>query len=140
MKNQKKSLLEWVNTHKKELMLAGICVSTLIAIILFSKNRATIESYWFSLEQLLEKSKPTSKPITYSPIIESSASNVPTEIISDNIIPFAKAPHHVCEHIRTLPNGYKASMAKLEFAKNAGINLLPGQTIVNAYTTGGIAV
>lgn len=135
MQEKKNTFLEWVNIHKKELIIAGISITTIVAIVLGLKNRAAIESYWQSLLQLLEKDNHTNNLIAQPHVIKHS--NVPSYSINNNIIPFSKSPHHVSEHIRTLPNGHNASISKLEFAKNNGIQLLPGQTIVNSYTTGG---
>ncbi len=135
MQEKKNTFLEWINIHKKELIIAGISITTIIAIILGLKNRASIESYWKSLQQLLEKENHNNNSIARTPVIKHS--NIPSDSINNNIIPFSKSPHLVREHIRTLPNGHNASMSKLEIAKNKGIQLLPGQTIVNSYTTGG---
>lgn len=136
MKNQKKSLIEWIKAHKKELILAGVSVVVLIAIVLGLKNKAAIEAYWSSLKQLVKENASTPNPITHSSKV--MPSSAPTSVNNDNIIPFTKAAHKVSEHIRTLPNGYNASASKIALAKEKVIELLPGQTIVSAYVTGGI--
>ena len=48
-------------------------------------------------------------------------------------------PFDVSEHIRNLPPGWKASAEKMAEAEMLGITLLPGQTIVDGYTKGGLA-
>lgn len=60
-----------------------------------------------------------------------------TNVVESNIIPITKAPHDVSEHIRNLPQGYKASAEKIALAAERGLVLLPEQTIVDAYRAGG---
>ena len=138
MNRQKNTVLKWIHTHKKELITTVISIAVLITIIIGIKKQATLKSYWMSLKQLVEKTTPTDKVATYSSVTKKSVSVISTNASSDTIVPFTKSPHHVCEHIRTLPNGYNASLEKIKVAKDKGIALLPGQTFVNAYTTGGI--
>ena len=50
-----------------------------------------------------------------------------------------KEPFEVSSHIRNLHEGWKASPEKLERAAAYGIDLLPGQTLVESYTKGEVA-
>ena len=50
-----------------------------------------------------------------------------------------KAPFDVSFHIRNLHEGWKASPEKLAKAAAYGIELLPGQTLVEGYTKGKVA-
>lgn len=50
-----------------------------------------------------------------------------------------RIPHDVAEHLRNLPNGWKASAEKIATAAEHGYDLRPGQTWVEAYRTGGLA-
>ena len=59
--------------------------------------------------------------------------STPSNAIHDVI----KHSHSVSEHIRNLPEGWKASRTKIETANNRGFKLNPGQTWVAEYRTGG---
>ena len=50
-----------------------------------------------------------------------------------------KEPFDVSSHIQNLHEGWKASPEKLEGAAAYGIDLLPGQTLVESYTKGEVA-
>lgn len=50
-----------------------------------------------------------------------------------------RKPHDVAEHLRNLPEGRKASPEKIAAAAEHGYDLLPGQTWVENYRTGGLA-
>lgn len=138
MEKEKKSLIDWIKEHKKELIIAGASISALILTILGIKNRKAIEDAWGTLRQITNRGLNNFQTSTIPPISEI---NVKSEIISNvtehTIIPITKTPHDVSEHIRNLPKGYKPSAEKLALATERGLELLPGQTIVDAYRTGG---
>ncbi len=47
----RKSLIRWIKDHKKQMIIAGISIGTLILIILGIKNRAAIKAVWDSLKE-----------------------------------------------------------------------------------------
>ncbi len=48
-------LLAWVKAHRKQLILIGISIPTVIAVALILKNRETIKSMWVSLNEEIKK-------------------------------------------------------------------------------------
>lgn len=52
---EKNELIAWVKAHKKQLLLTGISVSTLIMTILGIKNKDAINTLWKSLIEEIEK-------------------------------------------------------------------------------------
>ncbi len=138
MDNEKKSLMDWIKEHKKELILAGVSITALILAILGIKNREEIEEAWSTLIQIVNQKPVNLQTSKNTPVSEIK---VKTEALTNtaekNIIPLTKAPHDVNEHIRNLPKGYKASTEKLALAAERGLELMPGQTLVDAYRTGG---
>ncbi len=138
MAEEKRTILDWIREHKKELIIAGVSITALILAILGIKNRKAIEEVWNSLRQIVNQKPVTIQPSTITPVSEITVkTETLTNVVESNIIPITKAPHYVSEHIRNLPNGYKPSAEKLALAAERGLELLPGQTIVDAYRTGG---
>ena len=52
---EKKSFLLWFKEHKKQLIIAGVSVATIVGIILAIKNRESIIRLWTSLKKTIEK-------------------------------------------------------------------------------------
>lgn len=146
MEQQKKGFIAWVKAHRKELIIAGISVTTLIGIILCIKNRHSIEALWKSLSSTIEKS-PTEVPKISQKAIEkiSQSSVTITDVINPSEIPFNNSaityqnPFGVSNHIRNLHEGWRASVKKINEAGAMGIILQPGQTLVDAYMKGSVA-
>ena len=66
----RKSLIRWIKGHKKQLIIAGISIGTLILIILGIKNRAAINalrryqsSFAETLVQLMKERKLSNKKL-----------------------------------------------------------------------------
>jgi hypothetical protein len=146
MEEQKKGFLAWVKAHRKELIIAGICATALIGIIICMKNRDSIEALWKSLSSAIEKS-PTKAPklsqTTIEKIAQSSVTITdvinPTEISVINTTRTFQDPFEVSDHIRSLHEGWRASAKKITEAEVMGIILQPGQTLVDAHIKGGVA-
>ena len=51
----KEGFLAWVNAHKNQLILAGICVSTIIATILGLNNKDEIKALWTQVDEGVKK-------------------------------------------------------------------------------------
>lgn len=146
MEEQKKGFLVWVKAHNKELIVAGISVAALIGIILCIKNRDSIEALRKSLSSAIEKSPtkgPKASQMTIEKIAQSSVAVTgvikPTEIPVTNATRTFRNSFEVSDHIRNLPEGWRASAEKIAEAKAMGIILQLGQTLVDAYKKGGAA-
>ena len=128
MKKLKDEVLRWIKAHYKELIMAGINISGIVAAVLLCKNENVGE-----LGSLFESIKlAAKKPVSVIPgsqeIIEETARSI------DEIS--KKAPHEVGQHIRNLSNGKHPSAQKILEAAEKNIELLDNQTIVDAYSTG----
>ena len=135
MKEQRK-LIRWIKEHKKQLIIAGISIVTLILVVLGLKNRESIKALWDSLKKTVEQ--PTAHVATIAfteetakPVIE----NVPKGLIQHREV----IPHDVAKHLRNLPLGQQASEMKRATALENGFVLAEGQTWVIDYATGAAA-
>lgn len=146
MEEQKKGFLAWVKKHRKELIIAGISATALIGIIVYIKNRDSIDALWKSLIGVIEKSPNEAPKISQTTIERLAQSSVtvtdvinPTELPVINTAMTNQNPFEVSDHIRNLHEGWRASVKKLNEADAIGIILQPGQTLVNTYTKGSAA-
>ena len=136
MENEKKTFMDWIKEHKKELIIAGIGIASIITIIVGIKNHKTLEEAWAFLKKLVEKT-PETVPSIKSVLVTEVAPV--KDIVDINIATADRIPHDVTEHLRNLPEGWKASAEKIATAAEHGYELLPGQSWFEAYRTGGIA-
>lgn len=144
-------LIAWVKTHKKELIFAGISIGALIGIILGIKNRKEIMRLWRMLQEAVTKSKTPVTPVVKPTVAKQVVEKAPVDVLKVCVdsAPEAleqcteqgvcRAPYTVPMNIRNLHPGWQASAKKLAEAEALGIALQPGQTLVDEYTTGGIA-
>ena len=143
MNEEKKGFIAWVKAHKKELIIAGVSVATIIAIILGIKNRDALVELWGSLRASVAKSPAPVRELPDITPVTPAVSIIETEKIpvaeATEMVRSVQYPFDVSEHIRNLHPGWKASAEKMAEAKTIGITLLPGQTIVDGYTKGGLA-
>lgn len=121
MSEKKKGFIIWVKTHKKQLILAGVGLTTIIGISLRLKSKDALETLWVSLEECVKK----------VPIEEQVA-------LSETVMPTRKytsptEAFDVSRHIRTMADGRHHSVEKAAEAAALGIELLPNQTIVDTY-------
>lgn len=128
----KKGLLAWVKSHKTELILAGVSITTIIGVILGLKNKDALAELWATLSKTITKA-PVEMAVAASaaaatPVLETVASTraytPPTEAFD------------VSRHIRTMAEGWHHSAEKAAEAAALGIELLPNQTLVGPYTKG----
>lgn len=97
----RKSLIRWIKDHKKQMIIAGISIGTLILIILGIKNRAAIKAVWDSLKGVVKH--PTAKAAeevakVVTDIPPAPASEIVTAVVSNS----ETLPFEVSRHIRTL--------------------------------------
>ena len=128
----KKGLLAWVKSHKTELILAGVSITTIIGVILGLKNKDALAKLWATLSKSITKAPMetavAASAATVTPVLETVASTraytPPTEAFD------------VSRHIRTMAEGWHHSAEKAAEAAALGIELLPNQTLVGPYTKG----
>lgn len=135
---ERRGLIDWIKEHKKELIIAGIGIGTLLLVVLSIKNRETINAIWDSLRKTVKQ--PTAK-VTEAVI--QATMEIPTEPIQE-IVTVASSnsetiPFEVSRHIRNLPDGYHASPRKIAEALKNNIILMDGQTWVDSYIKGNVA-
>ena len=132
MEKQKNACIEWVKSHKKWLVIAGVSVGVIIGLIAAIKNPAVLQKLWNGLKDIVCHTK-SQLPAVIEPVQVIEA--IPIQA-STAAIPITRLPHNVCIHKRTLPLGWKASAEKIATAAEYGIELLAGETWVKAYSTG----
>ena len=128
----KKGLLAWVKSHKTELILAGVSITTIIGVILGLKNKDALAELWATLSKSITndpvETAVAASAATATPVLETMASTrvytPPTEAFD------------VSRHIRTMAEGWHHSAEKAAEAAALGIELLPNQTLVGPYTKG----
>lgn len=135
MEKEKKTFVDWIKEHKKELIIAGVSIATIIAVIVGIKNHKALEEAWASLRKLVEK---TPEMIPVAKLMSVTEVTPVKDIVEINIVTADRIPHDVAEHLRNLPEGWKASAEKIATTAEHGYDLLPGQTWVEAYRTGGL--
>lgn len=107
--------------------------TALVGFVLGIKNKETMKVFWNTL-----KNNDPKIPIkTENPRITEQVSSIESVVIPMHRE--YKEPFDVSYHIRKLHEGWKASPEKLAKAADYGIELLPGQTLVEGYTKGKVA-
>ncbi len=51
----KKDFIAWIKAHKKQLILAGISITTVIAIVVGIKNKSEIIKLWNALQEKIKR-------------------------------------------------------------------------------------
>ena len=51
----KKGFITWIKAHKKQLILAGISITTVIAIVVGIKNKSEIIKLWNALQEKIKR-------------------------------------------------------------------------------------
>lgn len=112
----------WIKEHKKEIIISGVGVVVAAGIIICVKNNVRVK--YTPNEHIKAKDclKLTNKIVV---------GNADDSLAQGNVI---KKSVGVCEHVRKLPVGYKASQEKINLAKLNGYHLENGQTLVNSYS------
>ena len=137
MEIEKEQLVDWIKEKKMELIIAEISIITIIMVIVGVRNHFDLVDF----KQLLLKVSKRKTNNTYPVSTLDTSDFVPTAIVSESRSVIAcRTPHNVVGHFRSLPEGWEASQKKLTTAIERGYELLPGQTWVEAYRTGGVAV
>ena len=130
--NEQKKLIRWIREHKKALIIAGISITTLIAIVLSIKNREVIKGFWNSLQKVVDKS---AVQVANLPPVE-TANPVLEDVVTVVAQHRESLPFDVSKYIRNLPEGWHASADKVATALENGFDLAEGQTWVMHYAKG----
>ena len=134
MKTEQCKFIKWVNAHKKELIIAGVSISTVVAIIFACKNRNELHTLMNALKGQLDNRRHFRSPFRSSRTVNTP--NVGPDMGFPKLKPcvISNVPQEIKSHIRNLPKGWNASAEKLATAAEKGYLLLPGQTWVDSYT------
>ena len=130
MEEKKKGFVAWVKAHRKQLILAGISVTAILAIIVGLKNKRAVLDLWNSLKDIITK-VPTKMPEDIS--AAQIANSALEEAASVRPYNSPKEAFDVSQHIRNLSGGKHHSAEKAAEAAVLGIFLLPNQTLVDTY-------
>lgn len=142
MEEQKNGFIEWIKTHKKELLIAGVSITAIIAAVLVYQNRESIAALWDTMKKTSVSELPVVTTASKVNLVTPTAVNTveaviePTEKIVRSL---PQGPFEVTDHIRNLPEGWCASAGKIATAAEHGYELLPGQTWVERYVKNEIA-
>ena len=130
----KKEFVAWVKVHKRELIISGISIVSILLVIAGISQQDKLEELFLSL---CDKSSsiPKDNGATVTPICRafSDSANSGCVRISSEFDCDSSA-YTVSRHIRELPKGWHASADKIKMAQEYGISLHPGQTWVDEYT------
>lgn len=146
MEEQKNGFIKWIKTHKKELLIAGVSITAIIAAVLAYRNRESIVALWDALKKDLNTTSVCEVPVattaSKADLVTPTAVNtvdVVTEPTEKIVRSLPQGPFEVTDHIRNLPEGCHASAGKIATAAERGYELLPGQTWVEKYIKNEIA-
>lgn len=104
---------EWATEHKKEIIICGGIAVSVVAGVLIYKRLNIVK-----------------------PSVASKVVSIITPTPKVDVIQSCETIREVsrCEHIRSLHDGWRASIDKIAEAAEKGIELKEGETIVNACT------
>ena len=140
MTREKENFIKWVRVHKRELVIAGVCITAVISVILGYKNKAELMKLWKSLEGKICKQSQTKTIINDSKKVDVISSVEPFSVaIAEYASNIIANPQTVTAHKRNLPEGWKASPNKMSTALENGFNLQGNQTWVKEYNRNRIA-
>ncbi len=126
----KRGFLTWVKNHKKQLILAGVSITTIVGIILGIKNKDVLTALWKSLSESVKKAPVSTETI---PVKQPHVPTTSVELSVRAYTPPVEA-FDVSRHVRTMAEGKHHSAAKAAEAMALGIDLPPNQTLVGPYT------
>ena len=120
---KKKTFFDFIKEHKKVIAIgaATACV-VIVGVVIFKSRTAT---HALNIEEVVAKGLETHDnvfPVGSGVVEACHASN----LLSNKLI-------NVNEHLRNLPDGWKASQSKIDLATRYGFSLGEHQTWVNSY-------
>lgn len=133
MKEEKKRLIAWVRAHKEQLLFAaGISIVALIGLIIGLKNREAVMALWRCLEKSIKKT-PQKLPGKVKAERLAAVSTEVEDAVLKRSYTAPQMPFEVRQYVRTMSGGRHHSARKAAEAMAMGIELLPNQTLVDAY-------
>ena len=126
----KTGFIAWVKSHKKQLILSGVGITTIIGIILGIKNKDALEALWGSFEEITKRARTAPLALPEVPTTTSMLESV----ASQRTYSQPTKPFDVSGHIRRMAIWKHHSAEKAAEAAALGIELLPNQTLVDSYT------
>ena len=124
----------WAKVHKKELIVSGIGILSILLVILGINHQDCLEELYPSLCEKADGG-PIDDGATVTPLCSNITASVSSSYACDCVgLDSDNYPYTVSRHIRTLPKGWHASEDKIKMAQEYGISLHPGQTWVDEYT------
>ena len=121
--SEKRGFFEKVKEHKTEIIIAGIAVVSIAGVIILAKNWDVVKDKT-ATGLLKQGAKIRNDGI---PAVQTVVENAVEIEVVEKIVDVSK-------HIRTLPTGHNASLAKMLTASINGFQLEMGQTWVDAYS------
>ena len=137
--DEQKSMICWIKKHRKELVATGVCIGALVLVVLGLQNQEEIKAVSDSLRKKVKRpAAALTKAVTE--VTEDVVAAPIQSVITTATTNRDTAPFEVSRHIRNLPSGHHASQEKIEGALRNNIILLDGQTWVDNYVKGSVAV
>lgn len=120
---KKNTVLNFIKGHKKEIaIIAGIACVAVVGVLIM-KNGTAANAL---------KIDGVAKGLNIQSNANFAKSSVTRTYPACN--PSSNNPINVSEHLRNLPDGWKASQSKIDLAEQFGFSLRDHQTWVNSYT------
>ena len=141
---EKKSFFFFFREHRKELLISGISMATIMGIVFSIKHKDSLIELWNILKSIIDKSAFATSVIDKDETlewIEPIVENKPVQtLITIDPGCLERLPHDVKAHLRVLPSGQHASSEKIATAAENGFDLsVGGITWVKDYSTGLVA-
>lgn len=121
----------WLKEHEKEIIIAGITITGVLAIYAGMKYKNDIMRMIKHL--YLTSSNNNIDASSLDDLFSDCSNNV---LNFEDYIKNTKAPHQVSAHFMRLPEGKNVSEEMMEYVKNNNINLPANCTYRRAYKTG----
>ena len=121
--SEKKSYFEKVKEHKTEIIIAAVTIASIAGVILLSK-------YWDIIKDktvTVSLNQGAKINVDSIPTVQTAMENLVEIEVVEKIVDVSK-------HLRTLPTGHNASLAKMLTASENGFQLGIGQTWVDEYS------
>jgi hypothetical protein len=121
---KKKTFFDFVKEHKKEIAIGSATVCAVVVVVIIFKNITAANT--LNIEEVVVKGLKTygDANSVRTGVVEACHASNPPSIKSIN----------VSEHLRNLPDVWKASQSKIDLAAQYGFSLGDHQTWVDSYT------
>jgi hypothetical protein len=124
----------WAKRHKKALIITTTVLSIsgiIIALLIVDKKHSIVINPKSNNSKFNILNTPATTIFPSKSILDKNVTMIRDGITND-VAHFVKTPFERKEHIRRLPYGWQPSKHKIITAKEKGIQLKPGETLVNS--------